>query len=345
MRLLLLIFSFFSITAFAASDLELRSASPQIDSNGEILRVQLSILNRGPALSEHPHCRLTLYSGLQVVDTAMYSLQPVNSGESGDETLEWKITTPVANTLTVELFDELQPDEYPSNNFLKIALQFPGQNKTDLQLVDVTFPAEQKLEGRTAEFKVLVRNQGLFELKTWVIKLNLMQFQQIIASAVKKLGSLGPGEEQQIKLVMRLPAEGISVEQVLFEARCESRDPSVEESDSTNNVFSKPLLLSIRMPDLSVKDLRVDNRGNLVFWVVNRGTARSLPTITAFYVNGALVRRFNTPELAAGKSRRHVYGGMKVPAGTQVAVVADFNADLAESSEENNRLNFTVPSR
>jgi subtilase family serine protease len=201
------------------------------------------------------------------------------------------------------------------------------------------------MEGKTAEFRVLVRNRGPLESKTSVIKLNLVQFQQTITSAVKKLGLLVPGEEKEMKIVMRLPSEGISVEQVLFEARCENRDPSVEESDSTNNILSKPMLLSIRMPDLSVKDMRVDNRGNLAFWVMNRGTARSLPTITAFYVNGALVRRFNTPELAAGKSRRHVYGGMKVPAGTQVTVVADFNADLAESSKENNRLNFTVPSR
>jgi subtilase family serine protease len=345
MRLLLVIFSLLSISAFGASDLELRKASPLVESNGEILHVQLSISNRGPAISERPRCRLTLYSGQQIVDSAMYQFQPVNSGELRDETLDWKITTTVANSLAVELFDELQTDEYPSNNFLKVELHFPGQNKIDLELADVTFPTEQKMEGKTAEFRVLVRNRGPLESKTSVIKLNLVQFQQTITSAVKKLGLLVPGEEKEMKIVMRLPSEGISVEQVLFEARCENRDPSVEESDSTNNILSKPMLLSIRMPDLSVKDMRVDNRGNLAFWVMNRGTARSLPTITAFYVNGALVRRFNTPELAAGKSRRHVYGGMKVPAGTQVTVVADFNADLAESSKENNRLNFTVPSR
>ncbi|HSE39848.1 MAG TPA: CARDB domain-containing protein, partial [Acidobacteriota bacterium] len=193
--------------------------------------------------------------------------------------------------------------------------------------------------------RVLVGNKGPLEVKSFVVRINLIQYQQPVASAEKKLGGLEPGDEKETKVVLRLPSEGIAVEQVLFEARCEIRDAVVEESDATNNVFSKPMLLSVRMPDLIVKDMRIDNRGNLAFWVVNRGTARCLPSVTALYVNGALVRRYNTPELAATKSRRHIYGATKIPAGTQVSVVADFNADRSESSEENNRLNFTVPVR
>ena len=272
-------------------------------------------------------------------------MQPLGSGESRQENLDWKITASGANAIGVELFDELLPDEYPSNNFVKLAFRFPGVAKSDLELVEVKFPEEQKLEGKSAVFRVLIRNKGPVEIRSSILKIDLTQFRQSVVSMNKKLGRLEPGEEKEVKAVLSLPIDGISVEQVLFEARCDIQDSSVEEDDLSNNVFSKPLLLSIRMPDLIVKDMRVDGRGNLAFWVVNRGTARSLPTVTALYVNGALVRRFNTPEMAVSKSRRHVYGGTKVPVGTQVAVVADFNADLSESSEENNRLNFTVPSK
>jgi subtilase family serine protease len=342
---------FFSIlfaiatTSFAASDLEVIKVTPSIDPDQQLLKLQLSISNHGPASSERPRCRLSIYSGQQIVDSAIYELQPLASNETREESMDWKIAVPAANAIGVELFDGLQPDEYPFNNFVKMPLRFPGQTRTDLEIVDIKFPDEPKLDGKIAEFRILVRNKGPVEVRSAILRINLMQFQQPIASTSKKIARFEPGDEKEIKIILRLPLAGIAVEQVLFEAVCEIQDSAVVESDASNNVFSKPVLLSIRMPDLILRDMRVDSRGNLAFWVVNRGTAPSSPSITALYVNGALVRRFNTPEMAGGKSRRHVYGGTKVPAGTQVAVVADFNADMTESSEENNRLNFTVPSK
>jgi hypothetical protein len=336
-------FLFIPFIAHAAADLELQQVTPRIEA--DILRVDIGISNHGPYSSEKLKCRLTLYSGQQIVDTIIVALNPIAVEESRKENLEWKITAPAANALIVELFDETVADDHPSNNSSRLTLKFPGYSKADLQIVDVVLPATDKLEGRTAEFNVSIRNNGPQDVRSSMLKVNLTQFQKQIAYAERKLGRLEHSDGKQIKIVLRLPSEGIPVEQALLEMRLEMIDRTVEESDFTNNIFTKPILISIRMPDLAPKSVKVDSRGNLSFSIMNFGRAVAKPTVTALYVNGSMVRRYNTPELHGGKERRHLYGGTKVEAGDQIAIVADFNADLEESSEENNRLNYNVSQR
>ena len=329
----------------AAADLELQQVVPSMDSSAGILRVAISFTNHGPAAAEKLKCRLTLYSGQQIVDVIIIAMNPIAADETRKEDLEWKITAPAANVLVAELFDETESDDRPANNSSKLTLRFPGYSKADLQIVDVALPPTDRLEGRTAEFNVTIRNNGPENVRSSLLKMNLTQFQKQVAYAERKLGRLDPSDEKQIKIVLRLPSENIPVEQVLLEVRFELNDPTVEESDFTNNIFTKPILISIRMPDLAPKDVKVGVRGTLSFSIMNLGTATAKPTVTALYVNGSLVRRYNTPELPGGKERRHLYGGTKIEEGDQITIVADFNADLEESSEENNRLNYTVSQR
>lgn len=336
------LFVVLAITVSAASDLELQQVTPSLDPSEGILRVRIAFANHGSAATEKLRCRLSLYSGQQMVDALLIPLNPIGAGEARQENLEWKITAPAANGLVVELFDETEPDDHPANNSSRLELRFPGFSKADLEIADVVLPATERLEGKTAEFNVLIRNKGALEVRSSVLKINLSQFQKQVTSTEKKIGHLQPAEEKQVKMILRLPNEGIAVEQVLLEVRCELNDSTVEESDMTNNVFSKPILLSIRMPDLAPRYMRVDGRGNLAFAIMNYGVAVAKPTVTALYMNGSLVRRYNTPELRGGKERRHLYGGTKVETGAQITVVADFNADIEESSEENNRLNYTA---
>jgi hypothetical protein len=340
-----LLFAFLLIpfVAQAAADLELQQVTPSIEQG--VLQVTITISNNGPATAENLKCRLTLYSGQQIVDTIIVALNSVAVEERHKEDLQWKITAPAANVLVAELFDEIEPDDHPANNSSKLTLRFPGYSKADLQLVDVALPTTDRLEGRTAEFNVTVRNNGPEDVRSSLLKINLTQFQKQVAYVERKLGRLDPSDEKQIKIVLRLPLENIPVEQTLLEVRFEMNDTTVEESDSTNNVFTKPILVSIRMPDLIPRSVKINARGNVAFSIANVGTAVAKPTITALYLNGSLVRRYNTPELGAGKERLHIYGGTKVEAGDQVAIVADFNADLEESSEENNRLNYNAGQR
>lgn len=342
---LLLAFLLVPFIAQATADLELQQITPSIDPSAGILRAAITFTNHGPVAVEKLKCRLTLYSGQQIVETIVIPLNPVAAEESRKEDLEWKITAPAANVLVAELFDDTESDDHPSNNSSRLTLRFPGYNKADLQIADVVFPATDRLEGRTAEFNVTVRNNGPEDVRSSVLKINLTQFQKQVAYTERKLGRLDPAEEKQLKMVLRLPLENIPVEQVLLEVRFEMNDTTVEESDNTNNVFTKPILISIRMPDLTPRSVNINSRGNVLFSIANVGTAVAKPTITALYLNGSLVRRYNTPELGAGKERQHVYGGTKVEASDQIAIVADFNADLEESSEENNRLNYTASQR
>lgn len=342
---LLFAFLLFPLIAQGIADLELQQLTPSIDPSAGILRIAITFTNHGTAAAEKLKCRLTLYSGQQIVDTIIIALNPIAAEETRAEDLQWKITAPAANVLVAELFDEIESDDHPANNSSKLTLRFPGYSKADLQLVDVALPAIDRLEGRTAEFNVTIRNNGPEDVRSSLLKINLTQFQKQVAYAERKLGRLDPSDEKQIKMVLRLPLENIPVEQALLEVRFEMNDTTVEESDSTNNVFTKPILISIRMPDLTPRSVNVNSRGVLSFSIANVGSAVARPTITALYRNGSLVRRYNTPELGAGKERQHLYGGTKVEAGDQIAIVADFNADLEESSEENNRLNYTASQR
>jgi CARDB len=342
---LILAFSLFPFIVQATADLELQQATPGIDPSAGILHVAIGFSNHGPNAAEKLKCRLTLYSGQQVVDTIIIALDPISAGTTRKEDLDWKITAPAANVLVAELFDEIESDDHPANNSSRVTLRFPGYSKADLQIVDVVLPPTNKFEGRTAEFNVSIRNNGPEDVRSSSLKINLTQFQKQVAYLERKLGRLDPSDEKQIKMVLRLPNENIPVEQALLEVRFEMNDSTVEESDNTNNVFTKPILISIRMPDLIPRSVNINSRGNLSFSIANVGTAVAKPTITALYVNGSLVRRYNTPELGAGKERQHLYGGTKVETGDQIAIVADFNADLEESSEENNRLNYTVSQR
>jgi hypothetical protein len=334
---------FVPFIAHASSDLELNQIIPSIEEG--VLQATISISNHGPASAEKLKCRLSLYSGQQLVDMIIIALNPIAAEETRKEVLQWQITAPAANVLVAELFDEIESDDHPANNSSKITLRFPGYSKADLQLVDVAMPTTDRLEGRTAEFNVTIRNNGPEDVRSSLLKINLTQFQKQVAYAERKLGRMDPSDEKQIKIVLRLPLENVPVEQALLEVRCDISDSTVEESDITNNVFTKPILISIRMPDLIPRSAKINSRGVLSFSIANIGTAVAKPTITALYRNGSLVRRYNTPELGAGKERQHLYGGTKVEAGDQIAIVADFNADLEESSEENNRLNYTASQR
>ena len=65
--------------------------------------------------------------------------------------------------------------------------------------------------------------------------------------------------------------------------------------------------------------------------------ARSTSSITALYVNGALVERFNTQEIGPRGTQAFRFNTLKLSEQDNIVVVADFNADVEEASEENNR--------
>jgi subtilase family serine protease len=62
--------------------------------------------------------------------------------------------------------------------------------------------------------------------------------------------------------------------------------------------------------------------------------------VTALYINGALTQRYETGVLQPGSTQRFEYRAPEIATGTKISIVADFNADVQEFSEENNRLNY-----
>ncbi|HEY4491882.1 MAG TPA: CARDB domain-containing protein, partial [Acidobacteriota bacterium] len=112
--------------------------------------------------------------------------------------------------------------------------------------------------------------------------------------------------------------------------------------DTQNSSIKIPVSLVAKMPDLAPKDVSVDKRGILSFSIANKGNSLCRDSVTAVYINGALVQRFNTRQLRAGDLQRFQHSATRVASGAQISIVADFNADTQEASEENNRLNYIV---
>jgi subtilase family serine protease len=110
--------------------------------------------------------------------------------------------------------------------------------------------------------------------------------------------------------------------------------------DPSNQIFKINVPLNLKMPDLVPLKPVIDKNGVLTFQVSNQGNARAGASVTALYINGALVQRYNTPEIAPHGTQNYKYKEDKLDADTKVRIIVDFNAEVEEASEENNRISL-----
>lgn len=328
MYLILTVFLLFCNFAHAAADLELKSVTGL---PGSQLTVEFVIANNGPDTANHPACNVYFYSNETLVLSQAMNLLPLASGVERIEELTFPLPKRPVTTVKVEVFDSQQPDIQPSTNFMQVNIKPPDLRSADMQIVEVKAEEEKGKGG----FLVRLRNNGPARLLPSRLKVELEIFGNIVARSEKRVERLDTSGELETRI--QIPnAPFVPATSGLLYLRWESAE--VQDSDPANNVYKLQVPLVLRMPDLLPMKPTIDRMGVLNFTIQNKGNVRAAASVTALYINGALVERFNTPEIGPRGSSQYRYKAMKLTPEDKIAIVADFNADVQESSEENNRL-------
>jgi hypothetical protein len=213
-------------------------------------------------------------------------------------------------------------------------LKGPDLRRADLQILDVK-PDDPKEKGRD-RFLVTLRNNGPDRIGATKLLVELEVFGKIIGSSDKRIDRMNAGEDEETRVEIPKTVIIPSTNGTLYLRWFSSE---VEDLEVSNNVYKLPVQLPLRMPDLVPVKPTIDRNGVLSFSVQNQGNARAEASVTALYINGALVERYNTAELAPRGKRQFRYKATEVSTEDKVVIVADFNADVEEESEENNRSN------
>jgi hypothetical protein len=329
MFLRILLFLFFSSTAFAAADLEIKTIKglPAKEFNLEFL-----FTNHGPDAASNVGCNVYFYASERLVLSQTFKLPAIASGISRKELLTMEFPNQAITTVKVEVFDNDQPDIQPSTNFMQMNIKPPDLRKADLQIVKVE-SAELKEKGKNI-LLVRLRNNGPDRIGPSKLNVALEVFGQGLAQSEKRIERMDAGAELETRVQIPnapvIPATNGSI--IL---RWSGDD--VEEIEARNNQYKFDVPLTLRMPDLQPLKAAIDKQGVLTFSVSNKGNVRAEDSVTALYVNGALVERYNTPEMGPRGTRQYRYNAKKLTSEDKVVIVVDFNADIQESSEENNR--------
>jgi CARDB len=325
----ILLFLFICSSAFAAADLEIKTIKGQ---PGKEFSLEFMFMNHGPDPANNVGCNVYFYATERLVLSQAFKLASIGSGASRKEQLTMEFPNQAITTVKVEIFDSEQPDVQPSTNFMQMNIKPPDLRKADLQIIKVEL-VEQREKGKNILLATL-RNNGPDKIGPSKLNVSLEVYGQALAQSEKRIERMDAGAELETRLQIPnaplVPATNGSI--VL---RWSGDD--VEEVEARNNLYKFDVPLTLRMPDLQPLKAAIDKQGVLTFSVNNKGNARAEDSVTALYINGALVERYNTPDMAPRGLRQYRYNAKKLTAEDKVVIVVDFNADVQESSEENNR--------
>ena len=314
---------------YGAADLEIGSLRGL---PGDPYKIEFRFMNHGPDAANNPACNIYFYAHERLLLSEAVKLPAIASGAARTDQLSLTLPEKNVTTIKVEVFDSQQPDLQPSTNFMEVNIKSGNLRKADLQIVDVK-PNTEKGKG---VFLVRLRNNGPARVLPSRVNVELEVFGEVIARDAKRVDRVDASQEIETRIQIPDAPVVPATNGVLY-VRWEN--PEVDDSEPANNVYKVAVPLVLRMPDLLPIKPAIDRQGILTFAINNKGNARAAASITALYINGALVERYNTPEMAPRGSSQFKYKSTKLTADDKVVIVADFNADVPEASEENNRLN------
>jgi len=339
---LVLILLLMPVVVFASADLQLRSLRAVMETDNKTMDLQVAISNQGPDNANHIGCNIYVYAEQKLVISQNANISPLAANASRKETFSVDLPAQAVTTVKVEIFDTEQPDTQPSNNSSQVNIKPPDVRTADLQVVEASVQGEQPLRERGVSLRVRVRNNGPDSVGQTRLQADIMVFNSSVAKTEKKIGKLTSGEEFELNMPLMLPRT-IASSQGTIVVKWNAPEDEILDSAPENNEFDIPVGLALRLPDLLPKDITLDKTGLLTFTIVNKGNSFAERSVVALYINGALIQRYKVPELRAGEEKKFQYTPDSVlPNGALVTVVADYNADVDESSEENNRLTYQV---
>lgn len=338
MRVLIFLLLLVSSLCYASADLELRDLKSQVSADGKTVTFQFGILNHGPDDAAAVGLRLSMFASRTLLSSGEFEMEPL--AKDGERPGALQVDAiPGLTRVRAELYDSQVADTVPFNNIQEAAVQLPGGSVSDLEIQSGLIVSEQPVKDKNLIVRVHLVNHGPATAVNSRVAVQFMIFQKAVSILEKSPGKLQADEERDLQFSIPIPSDASSTEGVVV-VRWLPAEDSTSDPAPGNNAYTLPVALVARQADLVPLYVQVNTRGELVFTIKNKGNTSAAATTTALYLNAALVKRFNTPELAAGGERRHQYGGTKILPGTQITIVADFNADVAESSEENNRFQF-----
>jgi CARDB len=335
---LLFLFAAFSTQLFAEADLELQSlkALPQDESSE--MAITLRMINRGPESAGHLGCNIYVYSNQKLVSSQAFALKPLAADESREDSLRISLTSDPVTRVKAEIFDSGQPDTQPSTNFIQVNLKPPDFRTSDLEIAEASVETSQPVTDKVVVVRLKVRNNGPDIAPFSKITADLLVYNSSVGKTEKRIDRIAAGDEADLKLIIPL-SKSITGADGTIHLEWTGSDQQMFDPDKANDSRDILVQLTRRMPDLTVKDIRKDKKGVLTFFIVNKGSAPSEASTAALFLDGALFERYPVPVLQPGADFRIKEVKADMSTTALVTVVADYNADVAEMSEENNKVN------
>lgn len=325
--------------AFAESDLELQSLKAIPEEGSAEMEITLHVINRGPDVASNAGCNVYVYSYQKLLSSQAFLLKEIPVDQPREEILRIQVANEPITRIKAEVFDSQQPDTQPSTNFIQVNLKPPDFRNSDLEILEATIETPQPIVDRAIVLKVRLRNNGPDIAPYSKITADLKVFGNSVGKADKRVERVAADDTLEMKLAIPL-AKSISGGEGTIHLEWIGSDLQMFDPEKGNDARDLSVQLTRRMPDLIPKDLKLDKKGVLTFSIVNKGNAPSEASTAALFLNGALIQRYPIPALQPNANFRIKEASVGIENAMLVTVVSDYNADVAEASEENNRVNF-----
>ena len=325
--------------AYAESDLELQSLKAVPEEGSAEMEITLHVINRGPDVASHAGCNVYVYSYQKLLSSQAFLLKEIPVDQPREEILRIQVANEPITRIKAEIFDSQQPDTQPSTNFIQVNLKPPDFRNSDLEIMEATIESAQPIVDRAIVLKVRLRNNGPDIAPYSKITADLKVFGNSVGKVDKRVERVAADDTLEMKLAIPL-AKSISGGEGTIHLEWIGSDMQMFDPEKANDTRDLSVQLTRRMPDLIPKDLKLDKKGVLTFSIVNKGNAPSEASTAALFLNGALIQRYPIPAMQPNANFRIKEASVGIENAMLVTVVSDYNADVAEASEENNRVNF-----
>ena len=232
------------------------------------------------------------------------------------------------------------------NNEETVSIRVEGQNYPDLVVEDLTWEPSDPETGKTLNFTLKVKNQGLAVSPESIAKY------YINGTPVGEISIplLLAGSETNAEFSLTPDKEGVMEVKV-----CLDFGEQVPENDETNNEFTKEVSVKIALveqPDLVIDSLtwapeKPEPNESVTFTVTvkNTGTAGSEENVLEYEINGTNEGNLTVPALSTEETFGGTFTWVAEEEGKiEVRAVVDTGNEVLENSETNNEItkNITV---
>jgi subtilase family serine protease len=322
----------FTLTS-VAPDLAVQSITwtPASPSKGDSVVFNVVIRNQGSLRS--PLTNVTLYIDGNTRGTEnVYGIDP-----GGSTTIPYNWIAQTGQHVLRAAVDEnnriVEGDETNNEKTVTFNAQQP-----DLTVLSIDWTPQNPSPDDEVTFNIMVKNQGSGRADSSLLAYYIDQTYQSLLQLV----TLEAGASANVSFTWHaLPGEHEIKAAVDFPG-------NIAESDETNNEGA--VTFSTLAPDLIVKDITWDPEvvavgDNVTFTAVvkNQGSGKALDSRAICYIDGQFQGFLNYDAIDSGEEASATLEWKATEGPHTISVVADDDNKLAESNEENNKLNKTMP--